>query len=89
MPARTEPLGQQLTRGELTRNENLAGFTTSNQDHSAEFHGYYAEHSPDGDIQQRAAYWNLVLDRSLDLRKDIEGDLTGLENGIGLDSAAP
>ena len=89
MPARTEPLGQQKTEGEVGSGENLAGFTTSNQDHSAEFHGYYAEHSPDGYIQQRAAYWNLVLRRSFDLQIQTKGDLTGLANGIGLGSPAP
>ncbi len=89
IPARTEPLGQTLVvqnqnnsaTVEVEINQNMAGFTNSNQDHSAPFHGYYSEISSKSNTQQRAVYWNLVLDSSIDLREE---DLTGLSNSIGI-----
>ena len=62
-------------------NFNLLGFTSSNQDHSAEFHGYYSEISPKGQgvPEQRASYWNTILTISLEL--DVSS-LTGLKNTI-------
>jgi hypothetical protein len=88
IPARTGALGQVITFGEigsLENNESMSGFSNSNQDHSAPYHGYYSEISRKQNIstQQRAAYWNLVLDKTL--RLDIQrNDLTKLSNGIGL-----
>ena len=67
IPARTEPLGQASTSGEIQINPEMTGFSNSNQDHSAPFHGYYSERSLKNNKQQRAAYWNTVLDASLDL----------------------
>ncbi len=86
IPARTEPLGQVETGGEISSNPEMTGFTNSNQDHSAPYHGYYSEVSPNpaaSTQQQRAAFWNEVLTNSLDLDPLApSNDLTGLKNGI-------
>ena len=86
VPERTEPLGQTSVSvlGEVTTGENhhMAGFTNSNQDHSAEFHGYYSETTLKADAvtaKQRAAYWNTVLEFSLGLSPS---DYTQLKNNI-------
>jgi len=90
MPARTEPLGQTVVQQtvenntvvEISDNQNMGGFTNSNQSHSAPFHGYYSQLSPKPDvpIQQRAVHWNLILSRSLRFDEGI--DYTGLKNNI-------
>lgn len=77
IPARTEPLGQAHTLGEIETNGNLGmiGFTNSNQDHSAPFHGYYSQSR--NDTSFRANYWNSVISKSLRLIG--LNDLTGLK----------
>lgn len=85
IPARTEPLGQEdEIGGEITGISNMSGYTNSNQDHSAPFHGYYSEVSTKDKNQiikrkQRATYWNLVLSDSLELGS---ANYTGLKNTI-------
>lgn len=90
IPARTEPLGQVGVENkqqnnstvEIFDNIQMVGFTDSNQDHSAPFHGYYSEITPKPNLttQQRAVYWNLVLERSF---RYVDGiDYTGLKNNI-------
>ena len=83
IPARTHALGQVETHGEIKDNAPLLGLTTSNQDHSAPFHGYYAEKSLENNAQQRAAYWNKVLDKTVFPFFD-KNNLTGLANDAGL-----
>jgi len=89
VPARTKALGQ-IPVGDTVgnkseipslRNFNLLGFTDSNQDHSAEFHGYYSEISSKGQgvPEQRASYWNTIVTISLELD---DTSLTGLKNTI-------
>ncbi len=81
IPARTEPLGQIETEGEIDFNKLMLGFTASNQDHSAPFHGYLSQTSHGGSFRKRAMYWNSVL--TLSLGKEPGGaGLTGLYNGI-------
>ena len=75
IPSRTYALGQRAIS--VPDNPDLA-FTDSNQDHSGQFHGYYAEPSVRGRGPVRAAYWNGVLRRSLLL--DSRTDLSGLAN---------
>jgi hypothetical protein len=83
-PARTNALGQSgiVDASIGVRSQNL-GFTNSNQDHSAQFHGYYSEPSPySGDNSAvRAIYWNRILNRSVGLGLD---DYSGLKNGLGM-----
>ena len=84
IPARTEPLGQE---DEIAGLSNMSGYTNSNQDHSAPFHGYYSEISAKDKNQtikrkQHAAYWNLVLDRAIFFPIANDNDLTGLVNGL-------
>jgi len=92
IPARTEPLGQQLveqvqknnTAVEIFDNPEMGGFTNSNQDHSAPFHGYYSQVSPKNNKQSRARYWNVILDISI-YPITSNSDLTKLANSIGLE----
>lgn len=88
--ARTEPLGQaeigldttNTSRGEISSNLEMVGYTNSNQDHSAPYHGYYAQPSVrDVRFQQRAAFWNTLLTVSMGLNP-LGNDLTGLKNNI-------
>lgn len=83
IPARTLTLGQVLTHGEIRENPEMLGLTNSNQDHSAPYHGFYSEKSKKIiTAQQRAAYWNILLDRSIyPVNKN---NLTKLANGKGL-----
>ena len=83
IPARTEPLGQSLTGGEVDSNFGLDGLTDSNQDHSAPFHGYYSESSVENGDSLRASYWNLVLRNSIRHTLD-NSKVTNLYNGIGI-----
>jgi hypothetical protein len=62
IPARTKALGQGATGGEV-RNSYSLGFTASNQDHSAVFHGYFGD-----SIKNREAYWGSVLSQVFRLR---------------------
>jgi hypothetical protein len=78
IPYRTNALGQ--VESDITSNEILSGFTNSNQDHSAQFHGYYSERR--GVIPFRAGYWNNILQESFAF--DSDTDYSGLVNGIGL-----
>jgi len=84
IPARTFTLGQvEVAVGnEIGGNQPMAGFTNSNQDHSAPYHGFYSERSLENSSQQRAAYWNILLDQSI-YPVDKSG-LTKLANGTGL-----
>lgn len=61
----------------------MDGFTESNQDHSAPFHGYYSEISIETNNrkQQRAIYWNLILSESLFYKAKLDR-YTGLKNSI-------
>jgi hypothetical protein len=82
IPARTKSLGQTLTFGEVggfLNNANMDGFTDSNQDHSAPYHGFYSDNSKENNQQQRAIYWNTVLRDSLRLAPE---EYSGLRNGI-------
>jgi len=83
IPARTNALGQRSVSGEIDDDPGeLTGFTTSNQDHSAQFHGYYSEQTVEqGGKQQRAAYWNALIDDGLNLDVDNK-NYTGLRNNI-------
>jgi len=56
VPGRTEPLGRDDV---LTGAIELLEYTASNQDHSAQFHGYYSELRSDASF--RARYWNNLL----------------------------
>jgi hypothetical protein len=80
-PTRTKALGQ---TPEIFSGNNL-DFTNSNQDHSAQFHGYYAEPSvKEGHAPVRARYWNKVLRDVLKLELPPFGnDYSGLRNGLG------
>ena len=86
VPARTEPLGQESNvNGEVSLVVGITGYTNSNQDHSAPYHGYYSEFSvrdmgSDTKRQHRAKYWNSVLNTSVQLKENI--DYTGLKNSI-------
>jgi len=82
IPTRTKALGQSVISG-VVDNPPL-GFTDSNQDHSAQFHGYYAEPSPklNNSAPVRAAYWNRVLQQSLELDPLANDDLSGLKNDL-------
>jgi hypothetical protein len=82
IPARTNALGQSNIDDELIgiASQNL-GFTNSNQDHSAQFHGYYSELSPysGSGSAVRAVYWNLLLQDSVQLPT---GNYSGLKNEL-------
>jgi hypothetical protein len=90
VPARTKALGQvdirkpegsaEIYPVPLIDNQNL-NFTTSNQDHSSQFHGYYSEVNKLNTKRVRASYWNRIIRDSLLLVTPGE-DLTGLRNGI-------
>jgi len=71
IPARTKALGQDEILGEVKNNFGL-GFTKSNQDHSAVFHGYFG--APD---KNRKAYWSSVL-------SEVFGFPPGTDNYSGL-----
>lgn len=79
IPSRTNALGQRAIS--VPDNPSL-GFTDSNQDHSGQFHGYYAEPSVRGRGPVRAAYWNGVLRQSLELDPLSNDDFSGLKNDL-------
>jgi hypothetical protein len=86
IPARAQAMGQVAItipgNTALDPNQQL-GFTNSNQDHSAQFHGYYAEPSPiPGRGPVRANFWNRVLGQSLELDPLSDSDLSGLKNNL-------
>jgi len=80
IPARTKAMGQSEIIG-IQGNPPL-GFTNSNQDHSAQFHGYYAEPSIRGNGPVRAGYWNRILRLSLRLDPLSDDDFSGLKNNL-------
>lgn len=86
VPGRTRALGQTSSSGEISaeRNYDLL-LTNSNQDHSAQFHGYYSEIRP-GNRAVRARYWNIILSQSLELSKVPElYQYSGLRNTVGIE----
>ncbi|HHI92164.1 MAG TPA: alpha/beta hydrolase, partial [Gammaproteobacteria bacterium] len=79
IPSRTQAMGQGRNAVASSAPE-LFGFTNSNQDHSGQFHGYYAERRNGQPF--RASYWNRVLRLSLRLDPLSNDDLTGLKNDL-------
>lgn len=71
IPARTHALGQRFfTNSNSVINEAISlGYGSSNQGHSGQFHGTYAD---------RQKFWRDVLARSLELM-ELEGEYTGLK----------
>jgi hypothetical protein len=85
IPARTNALGQSnIDDAVIGIASQDLGFTNSNQDHSAQFHGYYSELSPysGNNNAVRAIYWNKILNRSVELGPE---DYSGLKNGLGME----
>ena len=93
IPARTESLGQvnidkerkrttspPLFTGFTDSNHNMAGFSNSNQGHSAQFHGYLSEGG-----RGRAEYWKQVMNKGLDLKPNKEGHYSGLHPDVETD----
>ncbi|MET0063934.1 MAG: alpha/beta hydrolase, partial [Candidatus Thiodiazotropha endolucinida] len=71
IPARTDALGQlEILPADMLANSDFGSFTSSNQGHSGQFHGYLSEPG-----RNRYLYWRNVLDQSLQLnpRTDYSG----------------
>jgi hypothetical protein len=79
VPARTKALGQSSITKPAIQNTTL-NFTNSNQDHSAQFHGYYSERRFPDSKRVRMSYWNGILEDSLKLTKSDQ--YSGLRNGL-------
>ena len=74
LPARTQSLGQlDVVGGEIDSVQSL-NFTNSNQDHSAQFHGYLSEIRPSG-LPTRKLFWQNLLDQGFELEDE---DYSGL-----------
>ncbi len=73
IPARTEALGQLNRTGGEVRGNIPLNLTSSNQDHSAQFHGYLSE--PKGGSRVRLQFWLNMMRIGFEIGEDDFSDL--------------
>jgi hypothetical protein len=74
IPARTDAMGSSDSVNGEMRYKSPLNFVSSNQDHSAQFHGYLSEERTRGKV--RLTFWENIMNTGFDLSND---DYSGLK----------